>query len=45
MKVVAVKTTPSNFVIVSSIQVVSTTPAQLAEYVGDSYSDELQFTY
>ena len=28
-----------------AIQLVSPTPAQLAEYVGDYYSDELQFTY
>ncbi len=28
-----------------AIQLVSLTPAQLAEYVGDYYSDELQFTY
>ena len=28
-----------------AIQVVSPTPAQLAEYAGDYYSDELQFTY
>ncbi len=28
-----------------AIQLVSPTPAQLEEYVGDYYSDELQFTY
>jgi len=28
-----------------AIQLASPTPAQLAEYVGDYYSDELQFTY